>query len=485
MLAESIVQEMRSIGLLPHQVEFISSVLNAQSPARFVLNSRPGAGKGVAISGLVKALNATSALQQRCLIIAPTGLAVQWSAILQQYAGVDALMMTAPAYRRIQAETSAETNPWTTHNNIIASVDLVKRPELLREIREAGWSLVVLDEAHQYAATQYAAKRSQRAVAAQGLWNFDKIPIVVANGYFGNELDSLTGHAHAQVVSWVLAELRDWENRPLLPKSVHEIRTFEPSEPEKEIETFLFRDVARHSPDFAAVLAAKRWSSSAYALEQMLRRRLAEDHPSFNPSGSSMDELDILADGTPEPNSRALPTDVCRKLLELLESAPGDSKWLACAQLLREIGVGTERPVVVFTDFVETAQYVADLAESEGFPAWTLTGSTPLPERLEAVNAVERERGVLVSTSAVEGTRYPATEHVIHYDQPWNPRVVVERMGRVERLGASFPVIHHHFLVASGTDELLARRISNRLQEIEQVLGELDVADSDDFPIKL
>jgi hypothetical protein len=388
--------------------------------------------------------------------------------------------MTPQVYRKIQAETPAEVNPWRVQDNVIVSLDIAKRDDTLDEILRAGWSLVILDEAH-----LCANGATQRGSLARRIWQSDTVGVAIASATTGTDVTWLTDDGRTRVVSWALTQLRDWDGAPLWPNSVWEIVQYELSEPEEQIESILFervQEVRRLREALLPVVTTfKRWFSSPYALEQTLRRQLTGRDTAFVPNESLTDD-DNPAEEAPALEQPSLAEELCQQLLELLETAPADSKWVACQHVLRQLGVGSERPVILFTEFVDTAEYVRSLAESEGIPAWVLTGATPLDRRLAAVEEAERKRGVLITTTATEGIRYPSTEHVIHYDIPWNPRMLLTRIERVERLGRRFPAIHHHCFVSKFTETLLHGTL-NKLKRIEQELGELDALGVDDFPM--
>ena len=46
------------------------------------------------------------------------------------------------------AELVPDVNPWSIHPVVIASIDYIKRPEVIRSLEALLWDLVVFDEAH-------------------------------------------------------------------------------------------------------------------------------------------------------------------------------------------------------------------------------------------------------------------------------------------------------------------------------------------------
>ena len=68
------------------------------------------------------------------------------------------------ARRRVQT-LPVGLNPWSTVPAAVTSVDYAKRPEVLPAVREAGWDVLVVDEAHSVVAGRYG-KAIEAATAA-------------------------------------------------------------------------------------------------------------------------------------------------------------------------------------------------------------------------------------------------------------------------------------------------------------------------------
>jgi superfamily II DNA or RNA helicase len=142
--------------------------------------------------------------------------------------------------------------------------------------------------------------------------------------------------------------------------------------------------------------------------------------------------------------------------------------------------------VVVFTEYRDTA---ADLwralrgrlrvARVDGAGAWLgarPAGRRVVVERFAPMASArpappDRERvDVLIATDVLaEGMNLQDARHVISYDLPWNPVRLMQRIGRVDRLGSPHPVVVPHlFVPALGLDAILGLR-SRLLKKLDGI----------------
>jgi len=149
MNTKSVRDQLQSIGVMPHQVEFVESVSIAPKPARFSLAAPSGYGKSIAMAAVIKALSANSNGTYRCLTIVPASLQDQWASVLHDWGSVNAVVVNGPEYRRLQAETPLGQNPWATRPYIITYIDFLKMDERVDEVLNAPMDVILFDELHQ------------------------------------------------------------------------------------------------------------------------------------------------------------------------------------------------------------------------------------------------------------------------------------------------------------------------------------------------
>ena len=135
---------------LPHQITAVYQDMLPRQPLRFLLADDPGAGKTIMAGLLIKELIARGDLE-RCLIVCPGSLAVQWQDELKRRFHLHFEILT-----REKLETSADENWFLKVHRVIASVDKLSRDEQVQrklKASDAEWDLVICDEAHKLSAT--------------------------------------------------------------------------------------------------------------------------------------------------------------------------------------------------------------------------------------------------------------------------------------------------------------------------------------------
>jgi len=142
--------------------------------------------------------------------------------------------------------------------------------------------------------------------------------------------------------------------------------------------------------------------------------------------------------------------------------------------------------VLIFTFFVGTAKYVAEKLRKEGYPTLWIAGevrSDPrhpdLDERGQRLRQFAKDKRIkaLVSTEVgSEGLDFQFCHHVVNYDLPWNPMVVEQRIGRIDRYGQKSKIVHIHNLVAEGTvEDRILLRLYERIGIFRESIGDLEI----------
>ena len=165
--------------------------------------------------------------------------------------------------------------------------------------------------------------------------------------------------------------------------------------------------------------------------------------------------------------------------------AARDNKLRALEDLLT-----TQHPkakVLIFTQFADTVGYLTKQLKVRGIAALEgVTGSSENPTALAhrfspASNGKRGEIGpgqelrVMIATDVLsEGQNLQDCHVIVNYDLPWAIIRLVQRAGRVDRIGQSAPeILCYSFLPAEGVESLirLRARVNQRLQENAEVLG--------------
>ena len=142
------------IRTLPHQIEAVYLKMLPQPRLRFLLADDPGAGKTIMAGLLIKELKLRQALD-RCLILVPAPLTIQWQDELLRFFG-EPFQIVHSANDQQQL-----LNLWEREPQVIASIDYAKQDAVRERVWQQRWDLVIIDEAHKCSAfTKRATGRS-------------------------------------------------------------------------------------------------------------------------------------------------------------------------------------------------------------------------------------------------------------------------------------------------------------------------------------
>lgn len=101
---------------------------------------------------------------------------------------------------------------------------------------------------------------------------------------------------------------------------------------------------------------------------------------------------------------------------------------------------------------------------------------------------IRNEIEVLISTDALaEGVNLQDADGVVNYDLPWNPMIIVQRIGRVNRIGNEKHIFVKNFLPADEIDTIIGilPRISTKIEDITLLIGKESYILSPDEEIKI
>jgi superfamily II DNA or RNA helicase len=141
--------------------------------------------------------------------------------------------------------------------------------------------------------------------------------------------------------------------------------------------------------------------------------------------------------------------------------------------------------VIIFTQFADTALYLTSELQARGLRSLACaTGSSADPTALArrfspssngGLRPGETELRVLVATDVLaEGQNLQDAHIIVNYDLPWAIIRLIQRAGRVDRIGQKHDTIDvYSFLPAERLDEIikLRSRLFHRLQTNQEVIG--------------
>lgn len=134
--------------------------------------------------------------------------------------------------------------------------------------------------------------------------------------------------------------------------------------------------------------------------------------------------------------------------------------------------------MVVFTRWRETQTTIEAFLEAEGIPCGLINGNSSQqnPETLKKFKANPPEINVIVSTEAgSEGINLQSANVLINYDLPWNPMIVEQRIGRIQRLASEHASVCIFNIILEGTfEEYIVGRLMEKLQMASHAIGDIE-----------
>lgn len=519
---EPLATRSTSVELLPHQLATLGRAMTTM-PVRLALCDEVGLGKTITAAAILAELKARQVVH-RTLVVAPKGVQLQWVAELASRFGEE--------FVRVGPEglpVDSGFDPWTSFDQVICSLDAVKPlraragwvPERVAEhnrlrfraVVDAGWDLVVIDEAHHVAGSsedvaRHRLARELAAVAPNCLLlsatphsgktdGFRRFLGLIDDGFLhGKPLNR--ANVAAVVARTEKRNAVDGAGRPLFSSRTTQIQVVPYGD--RVVERTLYEAVTeyvregygrslrerRPAVGFLVLLMQRLVSSSTIAMRTALERRVATLDAGVSDQLRLVD--DDWDDLTGEEQFNALVSlrgaawaterQEVERLLDLArraESAGRDAKALFFLELLRRVQRQEGNPavkVLVFTEFVPTQEMILDLLANAGVEAAAINGSMGLAERALAQEAFRTTAQVLVSTDAGgEGINLQFAHVVVNWDLPWSPSRLEQRVGRVDRIGQQHPVLAYNLVAENSVDARVLEVLEQKLAVILAEFG--------------
>ncbi len=249
----------------------------------------------------------------------------------------------------------------------------------------------------------------------------------------------------------------------------------------------------RKALGFLMTLYRKRLTSSFYAIQQSLERRLTDLQTGQQTSLTPDDLLELNAvddaviDGLKTFFEPVHPKEIeyLQDLLIQFENTGEDTKCAQFLTLLRQ-ELNIRDSAIVFTQYTDTMDYLRDfLRSSFGNQLACYSGRGGELYRTDQWVTVPKEeikkrfrngevKILLCTESASEGLNLQTCGVLMNYDMPWNPMRVEQRIGRIDRIGQRYPTVRIHNFYYDGTVEAkVYRKLRDRIDAFSTVVGKL------------
>jgi len=420
--------------LYPYQRQ---GALFAATAGRCLLADDMGLGKTIQAMAAAEIL-ARAAGVERVLVVCPTSLKHQWRQEIGKFTGRSTEVVEGLPAARSARYASDTFYKITNYDVIHRDLDLIRR-----------WApdLVILDEAQRIKNWKTRTARSVKRLASpfaivltgtpleNRLEELHSIVEFVDRFRLGPMFRFLAAHQIAddsgRVVGYrQLAQIAETLKPVLLRRGKAEVLRELPERLDKMFFVPMTEPQMRHHEENREIVAriVARWRRYRF-LSETDQRRLMIALQNMRMACDST----YLLDGT---------TDHGVKAEEL-------------ATLLEEIFERPDAKVVVFSQWVRMHELIVRRLTARRWPHVFFHGGVPGPQRMGLLRQFKEDARcrVFLSTDAGGvGLNLQNATVVVNMDQPWNPAVLEQRIGRVHRLGQQRPVRVVNF-VAQGTIE--------------------------------
>ena len=198
--------------------------------------------------------------------------------------------------------------------------------------------------------------------------------------------------------------------------------------------------------------------------------------------------IDIIEEYSGEPlalvqKKRAISSSIPAYFGEEDELAKGivnwdfkDSKFDHFKIIINEVVIKNNKKLIVFATFRKTLLYLKSKLEKEKIKCVLMYGDTK--DRQNVIDQFRENSEIKVFLSSqvgTEGVDLQFCNAIVNYDLPWNPMVVEQRIGRIDRIGQKEEVIHIYTLVLRDTiEQQIHTRLLDRIQVFKESVGDLE-----------
>ena len=456
------------IDLIPHQLYIAQEVCSRMAP-RVLLSDEVGLGKTIE-AGLILHRQLVTGRASRVLILVPDSLVHQWFVEMLRKFNMWVNIFDEERCASIE-KGHPDTNPFLDDQVILCSIDyLTANPERAEQAKEAGWDLLVVDEAHHLEWSENGSSEEYQLVEllsqeAEGLLLLTATPEQLGQESHFARLRLLDPDRYSDFASYK-SETEHFADIAPIANALHEgtVLTAEQNEILKSMpgldtkmdaEALLVGLLDRHGPgrvifrntraimqDFPGRVAhlesltpdrdAKEWMAHAVA-----------EFDVDNGTGDAIEKFNLIYDPRIAWLGRLLHELKEEKVLLICRS---QEKALAIEKAVnRQVPVKT----AVFHEeltLVQRDRNAAWFAEEDG------------------------ARLLICSEIGSEGRNFQFVHHLVLFDLPLNPELLEQRIGRLDRIGQTQTIHLHTPYLEGSPQEVLARWYHEGLNAFESNL---------------
>ena len=129
-----------------------------------------------------------------------------------------------------------------------------------------------------------------------------------------------------------------------------------------------------------------------------------------------------------------------------------DAKVDELLKIVRKVFDNGSKKIVVFALFKRTLYYLSIRLKKAGYNSVMIHGD--VSNRQTVIDQFHYNDNIdilLSSEVGSEGLDMQFCNSMVNYDLPWNPMVVEQRIGRIDRFGQESPIVHIYNMIVKGS----------------------------------
>lgn len=176
----------------------------------------------------------------------------------------------------------------------------------------------------------------------------------------------------------------------------------------------------------------------------------------------------------------SIPIELATGVASIVKSMPPSTKLAALGRLINRLQQenADNWRVVIFTGRRETQTTIQIFLESLGINVGIINGNTggQNSDTIAKFRSKPPKIQAIVSTEAgAEGVNLQVANVLVNYDLPWNPMIVEQRIGRVQRLASDHAHVSIYNVTLRGTfEEYIVGRLMEKLQMASHAVGDVE-----------
>ena len=153
-----------------------------------------------------------------------------------------------------------------------------------------------------------------------------------------------------------------------------------------------------------------------------------------------------------------------------------DAKFEELLRIIDEVFKHGTKKIVIFALFRKTLKYLQIRFKKRGFGTLMIHGM--IENRADVLDDFKNnpDAHILLSSEVgSEGLDMQFCNSMVNYDLPWNPMVVEQRIGRIDRFGQKSPTVNiYNIIVADSIQEDIYIRLLDRIGIFRGTIGDME-----------